>query len=52
MFLASGLSFNLLICLIPILFFLVSLAGFVLSRRAAADAVVNQLAQLVPVYRD
>ena len=52
MFLASGLSFNLLTCLIPILFFLVSLAGFVLSRRAAAEAVVNQLAQIVPVYRD
>jgi membrane protein len=52
MFLASGLSFNLLTCLIPILFFLVSLAGFVLSRGAAAEAVVNQLAQIVPVYRN
>jgi membrane protein len=52
MFLASGLSFSLLTCLIPILFFLVSLAGFVLSRGAAAEAVVNQLAQIVPVYRD
>jgi membrane protein len=51
MFLASGLAFNLLICLIPILFFLVSLAGFVLSRQAAADAVLNQLGQVVPVYR-
>ena len=51
MFLASGLSFNLLICLIPILFFLVSLAGFVLSRGAAADTVVNHLAQLAPVYK-
>jgi len=52
MFLASGLAFNLLICLIPILFFLVSLAGFVLSRRAAAETVVNHLAQLAPVYKD
>jgi membrane protein len=51
LFLASGLSFNLLICLIPVLFFLVSLAGFVLSRHAAADAVLNQLDQIVPVYR-
>jgi membrane protein len=51
MFLASGLAFNLLICLIPILFFLVSLAGFVLSRQAAADAVLNQLGKVVPVYR-
>jgi len=49
--LASGLSFNLLICLIPVLFFLVSLAGFVLSRQAAADAVLNQLGHVVPVYR-
>ena len=51
MFLASGLSFNLLTCLIPILFFLVSLAGFVLSRQAAADLVLNQLGKVVPVYR-
>jgi membrane protein len=52
MFLASGLSFNLLICLIPVLFFLVSIAGFVLNRQAAAAAVLNQLGQIVPVYRD
>ena len=51
MFLASGLSFTFLICLIPFLFFLVSLAGFVLSRRAATDVVLNQLGQFVPVYR-
>src|SRR5215468_9538773 len=52
LFLASGLSFNLLICMIPVLFFVVSLAGFVLSRQAAADAVLNQLGQIVPVYRE
>ncbi len=52
MFLASGLSFTLLICLIPILFFLISLAGFVLSRGAAVEAVVNHLAQIVPVYKE
>ena len=52
MVLASGLSFNFLICLIPILFFLVSLTGFVLSRRAATEVVVNQLAQYAPVYRN
>jgi membrane protein len=51
-FLAAGLSFNLLICLIPVLFFLVSVAGFVLSRRAAAEAVLQQLGQVVPVYRE
>ncbi len=52
MFLASGLAFNMLVCIIPILFFLVSLVGFVLSRRAAVEVVVNQLAQFVPVYED
>jgi membrane protein len=52
MFLASGLSFNLLICLIPILFFVVSLAGFVLSRRAAVEVVVNQIGEFVPVYKN
>jgi membrane protein len=51
LFLASGLSFNLLICLIPILFFTVSLAGFVLSRGVAIEVVVNQLGHVVPVYR-
>lgn len=52
LFMASGLSFNFLICLIPILFFVVSLAGFVLSRRAAAEAVLHQLSQVVPVYKE
>ncbi len=52
LFLASGLAFTLMICLIPVLFFVVSLAGFVLSRRAAADAVLTQLAHMVPVYRN
>ena len=52
MFLASGLAFNLLICLIPILFFVVSLAGFVLSRRAAVEVVVNQIGEFVPIYKN
>ena len=51
LFLASGLAFTLLTCLIPILFFMISLAGFVLSRRSAAEVVLNHLGQLVPVYR-
>ena len=51
MFLASGLAFTLLTCLIPVLFFIVSLAGFVLSRRAAAEVVLAQLAEIVPVYK-
>ncbi|HET7876196.1 MAG TPA: YihY/virulence factor BrkB family protein [Methylomirabilota bacterium] len=50
-FMASGLSFNFLTCLIPVLFFIVALAGFVLTRKAAADVVLNQLSELVPVYK-
>ncbi len=52
MFLASGLSFTLMTCLIPVLFFIVSLAGFVLSRKAAAEIVLDQLSVIVPVYKD
>lgn len=52
LFLASGLAFTLLTCLIPILFFMISIAGFVLNRRAATEMVLTHLGQLVPVYRD
>ena len=51
MFLASGLSFNFLVCLIPVIFFLVSFVGFVLNQRAAADAVLDRFGEVVPVYR-
>lgn len=51
MFMASGLSFTFMLCLIPLLFFVVSLAGFVLSRKAAMDVVLTQLSTLVPVYK-
>jgi membrane protein len=50
-FQAAGLAFSFLTCLVPILFFIVSLAGFVLSRTAASEIVLNQLAQLIPVYK-
>jgi membrane protein len=52
LFLASGLAFTLVTCLIPVLFFVVSLAGFVLSRRAASEVVLAQLSELVPVYKE
>ncbi len=52
MFLASGLAFNFIVCLIPLLFFLVSVAGFVLTRKAAMDAVLDQLSAVVPVYKN
>jgi membrane protein len=49
---AAGLAFSFLTCLVPILFFIVSLAGFVLSRRAASELVLRQLSELIPVYKD
>jgi membrane protein len=52
LFLASGLAFTLVTCLIPVLFFVVSLAGFVLSRKAASEVVLAQLSELVPVYKE
>jgi membrane protein len=51
MFLASGLAFNFMVCLIPLLFFVVSVAGFVLSRRTVMEAVLSQLSAIVPVYK-
>jgi hypothetical protein len=51
MFLASGLAFNFIVGLIPLLFFVVSVAGFVLSRRTVMEAVLGQLSAIVPVYK-
>jgi membrane protein len=51
LFMAAGLSFYLLICLIPILFLVVSGLGFLLSNEAATQTVLNQLAQIMPVYK-
>jgi membrane protein len=51
LFLAAGLAFSLMVCVIPFLFLVVALAGFVLSHGAAAEAVLGQLGQMVPVYR-
>jgi membrane protein len=50
-FLAAGLSFFFLICLVPLLFLAVSVAGFVLSSETAARRVIGQLAQIIPVYQ-
>ena len=49
---AAGLAFSFLTCLVPILFFIVSLAGFVLSRKAASEVVLKQLSELIPVYKE
>lgn len=51
-FLSAGLAFYFLICLVPLLFLVVSVTGFVLSREAAATQVIAQLGQVVPVYRE
>ncbi|HLC41500.1 MAG TPA: YihY/virulence factor BrkB family protein [Methylomirabilota bacterium] len=50
-FLAAGLSFYFMICLIPLLFLTVSLAGFILSTEAASRYVIGLLAQYLPVYK-
>lgn len=50
-FLAAGLSFYFLSCVVPILFLLISAAGFVLTSEAISGAVLHQLALVVPVYR-
>jgi membrane protein len=51
-FLAAGLSFYFLICIIPLLFLVVSAVGFVLTRETAVAAVVAELTRNFPVYRD
>src|SRR2546422_10067432 len=51
LFLASGLAFSFLICLIPFVLLGVSMVGFVLSGEQAAQEVVNRLARNFPVYR-
>jgi membrane protein len=51
LFMASGLAFSFLVCLIPLVLLGVSLVGFVLSGEQAAHEVVNQLARNFPVYR-
>ncbi len=50
-FLAAGLSFYVLMCLIPFLFLIVSLAGFILSSETATRQVIAQLTPVVPVYQ-
>jgi membrane protein len=50
-FLAAGLSFAFLICLIPLTLLSVSLVGFIVSSQEAAHEVVGQLARNFPVYK-
>lgn len=50
-FLAAGLSFYFLSCVVPMLFLLISVAGYVLTSETVAGVVLHQLAAVVPVYR-
>lgn len=49
-FLAAGLSFYLIITLIPLALLVVSATGFLLSDGAAQRGAIDQLTQLLPVY--
>jgi membrane protein len=52
LFLAAGLAFAFLVCLIPLVLIGVSLVGFILSsEQAAANEVVGQLTRNFPVYK-
>ena len=50
-FLAAGISFYVIICLVPYLFLLIALAGFLLSAEMASQEVIAQLTEIVPVYQ-
>ena len=51
LFLAAGVSFYFLVCLVPMLFLFVSAMGYLLTSEAATAAALSQISQLVPVYR-
>ena len=50
-FLAAGLAFFFLVCIVPLLLLAASTLGFVLSSQEAAHEAVNQLTRNFPVYR-
>jgi membrane protein len=51
LFLAAGLAFFFVVCIIPLTLLGVSTVGFVLSGEQASQEVVGQLARNFPVYR-
>jgi membrane protein len=51
LFLAAGVSFYFLVCLVPMLFLFVSAMGYLLTSEAATAAALSQISQLVPVYK-
>src|SRR5437762_3611671 len=50
-FLAAGLAFFFLVCIIPLTLLGVATVGFVLTTEQAGQEVVGQLARNFPVYR-
>lgn len=50
LFLSAGLAFFFMVSLIPVVLIGVSMLGFVLSARAAEEAVIGHLARNFPVY--
>jgi len=50
-FLAAGISFYVIICVVPLAFLLVAAAGFLLTDERAVEDVVAQLTEHLPVYR-
>lgn len=50
-FLAAGLSFYVVICVVPFTLLLVAGGGFLLSDQTVVQEVVSQLGEIVPVYQ-
>jgi membrane protein len=50
-FLAAGLAFYFLICLVPFLFLVVSLAGFVASSETAVRKIMESVNRALPFYQ-
>lgn len=50
-FLAAGLSFYVVICVVPFVLLMIAGGGFLLSDEAAVQEVVSKLGEIVPVYQ-
>jgi len=50
-FLAAGLSFYVVICVVPFVLLLIAGGGFLLSNETVIEEVVTQLAEVLPVYQ-
>jgi membrane protein len=50
-FLAAGLSFYVLICVVPFILLLIAGGGFLLSNDRVVDEVVTRITEILPVYQ-